>query len=206
MNFGAFTVALVIITVLISIAAFNDERLTDRLILWPRRMTSPNEYYRLLSSGFIHADTMHLLFNMFTLYFIGTSVELMFSTFVTPWLFVLMYLTGIVAASLPSFSKHRHDPYYRSLGASGGVAAVLFSAVYLEPWAVMRVMGIPMPSILFAVAYLIYSAYSSKKGRDNVNHDAHFWGAVYGFLFTFMIEPSHGKMFFYQIIRPHFNF
>lgn len=206
MNFGPFTISLVLITVLISIAAFNDERLTNKLILWPKRMNTPGEYYRLLSSGFIHADAMHLLFNMFTLYFIGKWVELDFGAFSTPWLYMLMYLSGIVAASLPSFIKHREDPYYRSLGASGGVAAVLFSMVYLSPWAVLRVMGIPMPNIVFAVIYLAYSAYSARNPRDNTNHDAHLWGSVYGFVFTLLFEPTHGRHFLELIQRPSFNF
>lgn len=205
MSFGPFTISLVLITVLISIAAFNDERLTNKLILWPKRMNTPGEYYRLLSSGFIHADAMHLIFNMFTLYFIGKYVELDYGLFTTPWLYMLMYLSGIVAASLPSYMKHRNNPYYRSLGASGGVAAVLFSMVYLSPWAVLRIMGIPMPNIVFAVLYLVYSAYMSKKGQDNTNHDAHLWGAVYGFVFTLLIEPTHGRHFIELISRPSFQ-
>ncbi len=198
----AFTITLVIITVLLSIAAFNDTRLADRLILWPARMQQAREYFRLLSSGFIHADWMHLLFNMMTLFFIGRYVESAFMAWeITPWLYVLMYLAGIVVASLPSFYKHRENYYYRSLGASGGVASVLFSSVYFSPWATISIFFIPMPNILFAVLYLIYSAYMSKRGGGRINHDAHFWGAVWGFFFTLAVEPSHGKMFLYQIQR-----
>ena len=205
MSHIAFTVALVAITVLISLAAFNDERLSDKLILWPARMDKPGEYYRLLTSGFIHADWVHLLFNMFTLYFMGKSVEYEFmDTGITPWLYVLMYLAGIVVASLPSFIKHKGNPYYRSLGASGGVAAVLFSLVYFAPWAGIRVYFIPMPNIVFAILYLAYSAYMSRKGHGNINHDAHFWGAVFGFLFTLAIEPSHGETFIREIQNIRF--
>ena len=116
-----------------------------------------------------------------------------------------MYLSGIVVASLPSFYKNRDNDWYRSLGASGGVAAVLFSLVYFAPWAVLRVMFIPVPNILFAVLYLIYSAYMGKRGKDNTNHDAHFWGAVYGFLFTVVADPSHGRLFFEQMMHPSFR-
>lgn len=196
----AFTVTLVLVTVLLSVAAFNDNRMADKLILWPAKMRQPGEYYRLLTSGFIHADWTHLLFNMFTMFFIGRIVEAKFMEYgLTPWLYVLMYLMGIVVASLPSFYKHQNNPYYRSLGASGGVASVLFSLVYFSPWTMIRVVIIPMPNILFAVLYLIYSAYMSRRGQGTINHDAHFWGAVFGFLFTLSVERSHGALFFQAI-------
>lgn len=206
MNFGPFTIALVLITVLISIPAMNDERLVNKLILWPRKMTNASEYYRLLTSGFIHADWMHLFFNMFTLFFIGKDVEYAFSVISTPWLYVLLYLSGIVIASLPSFFTHRSNPVYRSLGASGGVAAVLFSSVYFAPWASIYVYFIKLPSIVFAVLYLVYSAYASRKGHGNINHSAHFWGSVYGLLFTFIADPTHGRLFLSQIMQPDFHF
>ncbi|MBS1644820.1 MAG: rhomboid family intramembrane serine protease [Bacteroidetes bacterium] len=201
----AFTIALVLITVLVSIAAFNDQRLTNKLILWPAVMKQPSEYYRFLSSGFIHADWVHLGFNMFTLFFIGKVVEQYFVAYgLTPWLFVLMYLVGIIAASMPSYFKNQHNHYYRSLGASGGVAAVLFSLVYFAPWESIYIYFIKLPNIVFAVLYLIYSAYMSKKGDSNINHDAHFWGAVFGFLFTLIVEPSHGRVFLYEIQQIRF--
>lgn len=206
MNFGPFTIALVLVTVLISLPAMNDERLVNKLILWPRKMTNPREYYRLLTSGFIHADWPHLIFNMFTLFFIGTSVEYDFSSLSTPWVYVLLYLSGIIVASLPSFIKNRNNAYYRSLGASGGVAAVLFSSVYFAPWASIYVYFIKLPSIIFAALYLAYSAYMSRKGQGNINHDAHFWGAVYGFIFTFIVDPTHGQRFLQQITHPVFHF
>ncbi len=196
----AFTVTLVIVTCMLSIAAFNDNRMSDKLILWPAKMRTPSEYYRLLTSGFIHADWSHLLFNMFTLFFIGRFVESAFIAYgLTPWLYVLMYLAGIVVASLPSFYKHRGNPYYRSLGASGGVAAVLFSSVYFSPWSSLYVYFIKMPNIVFAVLYLAYSVYMSRRGQGTINHDAHFWGAVFGFFFTLLIEPSHGMNFVREI-------
>ncbi len=178
----AFTVTLVIVTCLLSIAAFNDNRMADKLILWPAKMRVPGEYYRLLTSGFIHADWSHLAFNMFTLFFIGRFVESAFMAYgLTPWLYVLMYLAGIVVASLPSFYKHRGNPYYRSLGASGGVAAVLFSSVYFSPWSSLYVYFIKMPNIVFAVLYLAYSVYMSRRGQGTINHDAHFWAPYSGF-------------------------
>ncbi len=200
---GTITLILVIITVLISLAAFRDAGLTNKLILWPAKMQTPAEYYRLLSSGFIHADSMHLLFNMFTLFFIGSYVESYYRVIDGRFSYLLLYLAGIVVASLPSFFKHRHNHYFRSLGASGGVAAVLFSMVYISPWEGLYIFGIlPIPSIVFAILYLVYSAYMSRRGGDHINHDAHFWGAVFGFVFTWIVSPQPGELFLRQITQP----
>lgn len=205
MQYGPFTIAIVLVTGLISFAAFSDRRLMDRLILWPQRMHSVGEYYRLLTSGFIHLDITHILFNMFTLFFMGTAVEQYFQIIgLSPWIYVLLYLSAIVAASLPSFLKNRNNAYYRSLGASGGVAAVIFSFIYFQPWQKIYIFFFPIYSIVFAALYLIFSAYMGKKGRDNVNHDAHFWGAVFGLVFTAVVEPSHGRLFIDQLMQVPF--
>lgn len=204
MHFGTYTILIVIITVIISIRAFSDTNLMNKLILWPRRMDRPSEYYRLLSSGFIHADGSHLFFNMFTLFFIGSAVETEFAYYSSHVLYLVLYLAGIVVASLPSFFKNRNNAYYRSLGASGGVAAVLFSSVYFSPWASLLIWFIKMPSIVFALVYLGYSMYMSRKGGGYINHDAHFWGAVFGIVFTWAIDPSHGQLFLEQISHPSF--
>ncbi|MEZ5015977.1 MAG: rhomboid family intramembrane serine protease [Flavipsychrobacter sp.] len=202
----SINIIIILITVGISISAFNNIGLFNKLILWPNRMDTPREYYRLLSSGFIHADYMHLAFNMFTLFFFGDAIESIFRFHgLATFMFPILYLTGIIAAALPSFVKHRANYGYRALGASGGVSAILFSFVYFAPWEKIYLFGvIGIPSILAAVAYLIYSAYMSKKGMDNVGHDAHFYGAIYGFLFTLLFEPSHGKVFIEQIMNPYF--
>lgn len=200
---GTITLILVIITVLISLAAFRDAGLTNKLILWPARMQTPGEYYRLLTSGFIHADGTHLLFNMFTLYFIGSHVESYFVFIDGELSYVLLYIAGIVVASIPSFMKNRNNNYFRSLGASGGVAAVLFSMVYIRPWGSLYLFAVlPIPIIVFAVLYLVYSAYMARRGGDHINHDAHFWGAVFGFAFTWVASPDPGRLFLDQILQP----
>jgi membrane associated rhomboid family serine protease len=203
-----YTIIIVIATALLSYRAFSDERLFNKLVLWPKKMDNPSEYYRLLTCGFIHADMMHLVFNMFTLYFFGQVIEQAYDTFgIGKALFILLYLSGIVVASLPSYLKHRNDSYYRSLGASGGVAAIVFSFVYFAPWEKIYLFGIEflgVPGIILALAYLGYSVYMSRKGGTYVNHDAHFWGSVYGFVFTLAVDPDHGQRFFYQLTHPHF--
>ncbi len=197
----SYTLIILAITVLISLAAFNNDTLYNKLILWPRAMDgNPAEYYRLLSSGFIHADMNHLIFNMITLWFCGSSV----AYHITGVQFVVLYLTGIIVASLPSFLKNRHNSYYRSLGASGGVASALFLIIYFEPWGGLQVFFIPIniPCIIFGGLYLWYEAYMGKKGAGNINHDAHFWGAVYGLLFAVLIDPSHGLNFIDAMMHP----
>lgn len=191
----SYTVIIIIVTALISFAAFSNEEITNKLILWPRYMKSPAEYYRFLTSGFIHADIAHLGFNMFTLYFCGESMELIMSIVASKWLFIVLYLSAIIISSIPSYIKHRHNSYFRSLGASGGVAAVLFATIYYSPWSMIYVYFIKMPSILFAFIYLGYSVYMSRRGGDNINHDAHLWGSIYGFVFAFLVDPSHGATF-----------
>lgn len=194
-----YTLLLIIITAVVSVSAFNNNTLYNNLILWPKRMHEPKEYYRLLTSGFIHADWQHLIFNMLTLYFFGRNLEYITSLLNKHVLFIFLYLTAIIVSSLPSFLKNKNNGYYRSLGASGGVAAVLFSVIYYSPWQKIYIWFLPIPGILAAGAYLFYSAYMSRRGADNINHDAHFWGAVYGFVFAFAIDPMHGKTFLQQI-------
>ena len=202
----SYTIIIIAITALISIAGFNNEEIINKLILWPRKMDKPAEYYRLLTSGFIHNDWNHLLFNMFSLYFCGQYVQMIFDQLNAPGLlFILLYLTGIIIASLPSFLKNRSNSYYRSLGASGGVASILFFFIYFNPWSRLYLFFIPIgiPSILFGALYLAYEFYMGKRGTGNVNHDAHFWGSIYGVFFAFVIDPTHGAILFDQLTHPH---
>lgn len=202
----SLTIIIIAVTVIITLSAFNNSTLLNKLILWPAGMDQPSEYYRLLTSGFIHADYMHLAFNMITLYFFGDTIIYIYGMVgMSQMTFLILYLTGIVASSIPPYLKNRNNPSYRALGASGGVSAVLFSFVYFAPWQKIYLFAIlGIPSILAAAAYLGYSAYMSKKNLDNVGHDAHFYGAVYGFLFTLVFEPSHGELFLRQLMNPHF--
>lgn len=202
----SFTLVIIIVTALVSFAAFNNDDLRNKLILWPRRMDNPAEYYRFITSGFIHSDMTHLFFNMFTLYFFGRNAEYWFNVIGRPALYPLLYLVAIVAASIPSYLKHKNNPYYSALGASGGVSAILFCTVYIAPWTTIYVWFIPIPAIIAGVLYLVYSAYMAKQERDNIGHDAHFWGAVFGFVFTFIFDPTHGRFFLEQLMQPQFNF
>lgn len=189
------------ITVLLSFVSFQNSKVLNALYLWPFIMKKPLEYYRLLTAGFVHADTMHLAFNMITFYFFGEVIEYALGA----ERFLILYLSGIVVASIPSTIKERENPNYRSLGASGGVAAIVFAMIYIAPWSKLYLFfAIPLPSILFAIGYLGYTVYMSRKGGAVVNHDAHLWGAIYGVLFMLIIDPSHGVSFINQIMNPQF--
>jgi len=188
----SLTIVIVVVTAVVSWRAFNDRALMDRLILWPPAVAKRRQYDRLLTHGFVHADWMHLVFNMVTLWSFGTSVERVFSQWITPLGFVLFYLSAIAMAILPTYLRHRNDAGYRSLGASGGVSAVLFAYILFDPWSKLIIFPIPfpIPAILFAVLYVGYSIWMDRRGGGNVNHSAHLWGAAYGVLFTVLLAPQ----------------
>jgi membrane associated rhomboid family serine protease len=199
------TLLLIAATVLVSWLAFERPRLLDRLILWPPAIDRHKQFDRLVTHGFIHADWQHLLFNMITLYFFGGLVERMFAPYIGPLGFLLFYLSAILVAILPTYLRHRHDPRYRSLGASGAVSAVLFAFILVQPWSLIFVFFLPMPAILYAVLYVGYSIWMDRRGGDNINHSAHLWGAGYGVLFTVTMEPRVVESFLQRLMSPSFG-
>ena len=204
MNFDSpVTLLLVIATAIVSWQAWEKPPLLNRLILWPPAIDRRREYDRLLGHGFIHADGVHLAVNMLTLYSFGAVMEGFFTARIGMVGYFVFYLSAIVVAILPSYTRHRHDSGYRSLGASGAVSAVLFSSVLLSPWSKLLLFFIvPMPAIVFAVLYVGYSMWMEKRGGDNINHSAHLWGALYGVAFTLLIEPRVWGVFTQQLLSP----
>ena len=190
------------VTVVVSWMAFERPRLMDRLTLWPPAIARKHEYDRLVTYGFVHADWMHLLFNMMTLYFFGPLSERFYAATMGPLAYPLFYLSAMVAAILPTYLRHRNDAKYRSLGASGAVAAVLFTFVLLNPWATIYVFVVPCPAIIFGVLYLGYSAWADRQGHGNINHAAHLWGAVYGMAFAIVAEPRLPAAFLDRLMSP----
>ena len=186
------TLLLIAATCVVSLVAFRTPSLLMRLILWPPAIDRHRQYDRLVTYGFIHADIWHLFFNMFTLFFFGRQIEGWMAAQKGPWVFPLFYFSALVVSILPTYLKHQKDPNYRSLGASGGVSAVLFAAILFDPWTKLIIFPIPLPipAFLFAVLYVGYSIWMDRRGRDNVNHSAHLWGAAYGVLFTLVLEPK----------------
>jgi membrane associated rhomboid family serine protease len=193
------TTLIIGVTVLVSVLAFNNRNLFEKLLFSPFLVKKNNEYSRFITSGFIHANFMHLAFNMLTLYFMGKYVEVFFKVqfgvAVGSLLYVGMYLLALIAADLPDFSRHQNNPYYRSLGASGAVSGVLFASILLAPLSKLIIfpIPIPIPAVLFGVLYLVYSAWASRNANDNIGHSAHFFGALFGILFML---PRHCSAFF----------
>ncbi|WP_034586435.1 rhomboid family intramembrane serine protease [Acinetobacter sp. HR7] len=188
------TITLILITCVISFIAFSKEKVMNRLIFWPPAIQR-GEYDRFIAHGFIHADGTHLLFNMITLFFFGSIIESFYRQYLFDMGFVLFYLGGLIAAILPSYLKNKNNPRWASLGASGAVSAVLFAYILFEPWKLIFVFFIPVPAIIFAVLYVVYSVWSGKRGNSNINHSAHLWGAAYGVIITIILEP---------LVIPHF--
>ncbi len=199
------TFALIAITCLVSWMAFNNRKLADRLILWPPAIDKHKQYDRLLSYGFIHADFMHLLFNMLTLYFFGRQIELLMTGLVGVWVYPLFYLSALVISILPTYLKNQHNPNYLSLGASGAVSAVLFAFILIAPWQLIFVFFIPLPAIVFAVLYVGYSIWMDKRGGDRINHSAHLAGAAYGVMFLLIMRPEVLQHFLRALQNPSFG-
>ena len=195
------TWTIIAVTCLLSWLAFRNPRLAERLIFWPPAISQGRQYDRFMTHGFIHADFAHLIFNMFTLFFFGQLIERIFEPRIGKPGFALFYLAAIAVAILPSWWRHRNDATYRSLGASGGVAAVLFSFILFAPWATIYVFVIPMPAIVFAVLYTGYSLWAERHGKDNVNHSAHLAGALFGVVATLVIEPRALEIFLHQLVQ-----
>ncbi|MFB9069395.1 rhomboid family intramembrane serine protease [Pseudofulvimonas gallinarii] len=198
----SLTLILIIATAGVSLVAFRDHALLDRLILWPPAVSRGGQYYRLLSYGLVHGDGMHLLFNMVTLYFFGSVMEPVFASRIGDVGYVLFYAGGLLVSILPSYLANRNNPGYRSLGASGAVSAVLFAFILLQPWAMLYVFFIPAPAIVFAVVYVGWSVWAERQARDNINHSAHLWGAAYGIVFMLVMEPRVLLIFWEQLTHP----
>lgn len=186
------TYIIITVTAFISWGCFNRSELLNKLALIPFKVVHDKEWYRLLSHGFVHADMMHLLVNMFTFWSFGTYLEALFEKLEFPeWAYPMLYFGGMIAASLYDVIKRRNSPYFVSVGASGAVSAVLFSSIFFDPWSKILLFAvIPIPGIVFGVLYLVYCQYMDKKAKDNINHNAHFYGAVFGFVFPLFFKPS----------------
>ena len=198
------TYALIAITCVVSWIAFNNRKLADRLILWPPAIDKHKQYDRLVTYGFIHADFMHLLFNMITLYFFGTQIEALMTDVVGIWVYPVFYLSALVVSILPTYLKNQHNPNYLSLGASGAVSAVLFAFILVAPWQRIFVLFIPLPAIVFAVLYVAYSIWMDRRGGDRINHSAHLAGAAYGVMFLIIMRPQVLQHFLRELQSPSF--
>ncbi len=198
------TIIIIAVTTIISFIAFSNRRLKAELVFYPPAIKH-KQFYRFITYGFIHADTTHLLFNMFTLYFFGTAMENIYRPFLGGFGFVAFYLLALIISIFPSYLRHINNENYASLGASGAVSAVLFAYISVAPWQMLYLFAaVPIPAILFAVAYVAYSMYAQKKAQDNVNHGAHLWGAAFGVIATIILYPNVVNYFIDKLLSPPF--
>jgi membrane associated rhomboid family serine protease len=184
----SISLSIIIITVLVSLGGFSNRKIIDDLIFYPPAVTKQNQWYRFFSCGLIHADFIHLLFNMMSLYFFGPFVEKQFEEIfgtAGKWYYLGMYVSALLVSLLPTYFKHKNDYQYRSLGASGAVSTVVFAGLMIAPYVTVGFFIIPpiIPGFVFGPLYLVFSAYLDRRGGGNINHSAHIWGAVYGLLF-----------------------
>lgn len=200
------TLVIIGITVLVSAISMDNHSLKNKLMFNAYKINHQKEWYRFFSNGLIHADWMHLAFNMFSLYIFGGSVEAMYrngQVFGGKGIlfYILLYVGGLVMSSLYSYEKHKNDMYYNALGASGAVSAVIFAFIILAPTQklMLLILPIPIPAYLFGAIFLGIEYYLGKRGQTNIGHDAHFWGAIFGVAFTLILKPGLLQSFIEQI-------
>jgi membrane associated rhomboid family serine protease len=177
-----------VLTLATSLLAFSNSNIYGNLILNPYGVSRGQRVYTVITSGLIHKDWNHLFFNMLSYYFFAFMLEGLLGH----WQFGVLYFLSLILSDLPSIQKHKEDIWYNSLGASGAISAVVFSFIMFAPRAEMSLMflPIPMPAWVFGGLYLIYCHFASKHARDNVNHDAHLYGALSGVVITFALHHS----------------
>jgi membrane associated rhomboid family serine protease len=185
----SITLVIIIVTVLVSIGAFTNQKIMEDLIFYPPAVSQRNQWYRFFSCGLIHADWGHLIFNMFAFYLFGQKLEHYFTQVFGEKgkiLYLVMYIAALAVSVLPTYFKNRNNYHYRSLGASGAVSAVIFSSILFDPLTGIGLFFIPIyvAGFIFGLIYLLVSQWLDKRGQGNINHSAHIFGALFGIVFT----------------------
>jgi membrane associated rhomboid family serine protease len=212
----SITLAILIVTCIISIVAFRNQQLLDDLIFYPPAVTERKQYYRFFTCGFIHANVPHLAFNMYSFWIFGEYVEILFMTIFGPigkWYYLLMYISALAVCLLPTYAQNKDNYHYRSLGASGAVSAVIFAFIFLNPLQGIGLIFLPrelmIPGFIFGFLYLAISSYLDKKGGGNINHSAHIWGALYGIAFlvitAYLFSGTNLLDNFLQSVKSYFS-
>ena len=178
---------ILVVTLITSLSAFRVPGLAGRLLLHPWRMSRNGEWYRLVSYGTVHADFMHLAFNMIALYSVASPLEAVLG----PWRFLAVYVGSMVLGAVPTTLRRRHDPEYRSLGASGAVSGLFISGMLFFPMAevYLFLLPVPMPWVVFAGGFILVSVIGTKRGVGNIGHEVHLYGGLSGLALTALLEP-----------------
>ena len=202
----SITLLLIAVTVAISLWGWNSPAVMDRWIMNPYAVAKRGEYHRLVTSGFLHADMGHLFFNMLSFYFFGQGIERIFGELfgnLGGAVLVGFYLIAIVISDIPTLMKYKDSPGYNSLGASGGVSAIIFATILILPLTPIYFffIPIPIPGFIFAFIYLAYSYYAARRGDSGVNHDAHLYGGLFGIVFMAIAYPPAIPGFVEQVLQ-----
>ncbi len=211
----SITLILLIVTSIVSVIAFKNQKLMDDLIFYPPAITQRKQYYRFITCGFIHANIPHLIFNMYSFWIFGEYVEILFMTIFGPVgriYYLFMYISALAVCLLPTYSKNKDNYHYQSLGASGAVSAVIFAFIFLNPLQGIGLIFLPrelmIPGFIFGFLFLIISSYLDKKGGGNINHSAHIWGAVYGIAFlmvtAYLVPGKNLALDFFESVKSYF--
>lgn len=186
------TIIIIAITAIVSYLAFNNNRIVDKFIFYPPAIKN-KQWYRFITYGVLHADFSHLIFNMFALYLFGSEIETIFNDVfgigLGGFLYVLLYLLGLIFSILPTWFKEKDNVHYRSLGASGAVSALVFAYILVYPMNFMGIIFIPifLPAFIFGIIYVVTSIYLEKTQKGTVNHSAHVTGGLFGVVFMFVV-------------------
>lgn len=194
----SITLYITLFTVAVSIAAMYNAPLMDKLIFQPYAVHHYNQWYRFFSSGFIHADFIHLAFNMFSLYMFGDYIEQYFTMIfgrAGSSLYVILYISSLLICLIPTYLNYYKQYNYYSLGASGAVSAIVFVGIFLQPTMQIGFFIIPpiIPGFIFGPIYLALTAYLAKSGQGGINHSAHLWGSLYGVVFLIITSYFLGN-------------
>ena len=205
-SYDLILVLIIIPTIFLSVKAFNDESIFRKLLFSPVRIKYNKEWYRFFSSGFIHIDWMHLGFNMYVLWLFGDIVMTFFDYYygsLANLAFLALYIPALAISSISTYLKHKDNVGYSAVGASGAVSAVVFASIILYPQGSMGLLFIPfmIPSWLFGMLYLGFTIYMDRKQVDNIGHNAHLWGSIYGVAFVILLRPDTIVNFFYTIFN-----
>jgi len=185
------SIALLILVAMVAVSLaglYMSPRIIEQSLFRPYWFLRRRQYETIVTSGFVHADLPHLLFNAFTFFFFAFQVERQIGSA----RFAALYLFGLVASDIGTYFNHRNDQNYASLGASGAISAVLFASIVYFPWQKLIILPIPLPipAPLFAIGYVAYSWYAARQARGRINHDAHLGGALAGLVFVLLTDPG----------------
>lgn len=197
------TLVIIGVCVVASFYAWNNPEIHKKWMMNPYLVRQRGQVYRFITSGFIHGDYGHLFFNMFTLFFFGEALEYYYGIYfgkAGPFIVSGIFLVGVIVSDIPTYFKYKNLPHYNSLGASGGVSSLVFSSIMLSPVSNVCLYGVLcIPGFILGAGYLMYSVYKSKKGGDNINHSAHFYGALFGVAVTLLLIPGSFMNFVRQV-------